>query len=44
MDFTLELRDDVLWVTATGQASRNKAVAVFNSMVDAAIERGTNSS
>jgi hypothetical protein len=42
MDFTLELRDDVLWVTATGQASLNKAVVLFKSMVDAALERGTN--
>ena len=42
MDFTLESRDDVLWVTATGQASLNKAVVVLEKAVDAAVERGTN--
>jgi hypothetical protein len=39
MDFTIESRNGLLWVTAIGQASLNKAVVVFNSMVDAAIDR-----
>ena len=41
IDFTIESRNGLLWVTAIGQASLNKAVVVFNSMVDAAIERET---
>jgi hypothetical protein len=42
MDFTLESRDGLLWVTATGKASLNKAVMMLEKVVDAAVERGTN--
>ena len=42
MDFIIESRNGLLWVTAIGQASLNKAVVVINSLVDAAIERETN--
>src|SRR5215469_186378 len=42
MDFIIESRNGLLWVTAIGQASLNKAVVAINSLVDAAIERETN--
>jgi hypothetical protein len=42
MDFTIESRNGLVWVTVTGQISLNNAVGIFQETFDAAIELGTN--
>jgi hypothetical protein len=42
MDFTIESRNGLLWVTITGEASLNNAVKIFQEAVDAAVQEGTN--
>ena len=42
MDFTIESRNRLVWVTVTGQVSLNNAVEIFKETFDAGIKLGTN--